>query len=617
MIKPYMEEQPVEGYSAQIMPNRKGHLPELWVGYGASYWQRDGLLPHCEYGHFPEHLFRDRAPSQSEAELEYIRRNYKPFTIPVFLDTENTIGRAIHRGNYSVEWEQGDALTEAVQEYVDQGITEWGSVGAFVRSILPRLMMEDAMGVLSFIPKALPTMDVERDGELVSVIDPDGEIRPEINYSATAQVWGFEYDRWYLLRLNESSEVSYGMKTVPGILCILVDDEAVWTIRQTGKKTDWTFSIERWYEHGVGEPPCIHLGGVPVVVDGRLVFQSPFLAAKGHLDIALTNAQYLQATIVKTNYPQVVMVGDPCDFYDEVHGASCFDGKIVWDENGVRHSKQCPSCKGTGKMRRLGPFNELLINPKTSPDGISPSDGVNATNALSYVTPPEHAFSSNREWIDYNIEKARGILHLGVEAPMAGGEAQTATQAGLNNRAKDAFVKPIADRILRIEEFAVKVIGKQIAGPEWDGFTLRLPTQYDLRTEADRIAEIQAARTAGVPPAIIDEMEGDLIAARYTNDPWMAQAMEVVQLADRLARMSEQTIAAEAAAGRAQPWEVVLHYAALDLYRELDATDAAFMRAELWDKVRALQDKARERAATAAPAQTSPALSLLRNVVNA
>ena len=198
---------------------------------------------------------------------------------------------------------------------------------------------------------------------------------------------------------------------------------------------------------------------------------------------------------------------------------------------------------------------------------------------------------------------------------MAGGDAKTATEAGLNNRAKDAFVKPIADQILYIEEFLVRVIGRQIAGPEWDGFTLRLPTQYDLRTEADRVAEIAAARTAGIPPAIVDEMEGDLIAARYARDPFMLEAMEVIQRADRLARMSEATITAEAAAGRVQAWEVALHYAALDMYRELYDTDAAFVAADVWGKVAALHAKARERAGTTIGNAT--ALNVLRSVIAA
>jgi hypothetical protein len=90
----------------------------------------------------------------------------------------------------------------------------------------------------------------------------------------------------------------------------------------------------------------------------------------------------------------------------------------------------------------------------------------------------------------------------------------------------------------------------------------------------------------------------------------------VIQRADRLARMQPATIIAEAAAGRVEAWEILLHYAALDLYRELYDTDVAFTRAGLWDKVAALHGKARERATTSTAAG-SPALRALRDAIAA
>ena len=351
-----------------------------------------------------------------------------------------------------------------------------------------------------------------------------------------------------------------------------------------------------------------------MVREGRLAFESPFLAAIGPLNTALADAQYLQASKVKCVYPQAVMVGDSCDFFDEQAGARCFEGKISsTGADGLRIEKTCPSCRGTGKMRRLGPLNELIINPVNSITGEGAGQGINATNALTYVSPPTDGLRFNREDIERLEFKARSILHLNVEAPMAGGDAKTATEAGLNNRAKDAFVKPIADQIIGIEEFAIRVIGRQIAGPDWMGFKLRKPTQYDLRTEADRIAEIAVARDSGIPPAIIDEMEGDLIAARYSNDTFMQEAMEVIQRADRLARMNESAITAGLASGRIKAWEEVLHFSALDLYRRAYEQDATFAAADMYRKVDLLIAAAKQYGGAESFAKTSP-LGVLASV---
>jgi len=614
-IKPNLEAQSGERYAAQVVPGKNGALPELWTGYGAAYRQREAIRVHMESGEYPGALFRDRAPNQSQDEFEYIRKNYEQTTLDVALDFENTIARAIHRGNYSVEWEQGDAVTEEIREYVEGGIKEWGTLNAFVQRVVIRLKLQDAMGVLSFIPRAL-NVAVEPQEDGTEVVRMDGVVRPDIIYTTSPQVWGFEYDSWYLLRMNDSAEVTFGGRTVPGVLCLLVDGVNVWTIRQVGKKSDWQFEYTEFYEHALGEPPCIHLGGTLVVKEGKPVFESPFLPAVGPLNLALKEEQYLQASIVKTMYPQVVMVGDACDFLDQATGVQCFEGKLrMVDDNGALVLKTCPSCKGSGKMRRLGPLNELIVNKGGALDGGG-NDGINATNAMAHISPAVGSLQFKREDIDHNKREARRVLHLHADAPMGGGDSKTATEAGLNNRAKDAFVKPIAEQILRIEEFGMRMIGRQIAGADWDGFTMRMPTQFDLRTEADRIAEISAAREAGLYPAIIDEMEGDLIAARYAGDEWMAEAMEVIQRSDRLARMQPQTIIAEAAAGRVEPWEILLHYAALDIYRELYDTDAAFAAAGLWDKVLALHEKAKTRA-TMGTSAGSPALRALRQAIEA
>jgi hypothetical protein len=88
----------------------------------------------------------------------------------------------------------------------------------------------------------------------------------------------------------------------------------------------------------------------------------------------------------------------------------------------------------------------------------------------------------------------------------------------------------------------------------------------------------------------------------------------VIQRADRTARMSEAVRQAESAAGRVQPWEIYLHYSALDLYRELYDTDAAFVNLDMWAKVEALKQKARASAGTATAA---PAMNVLRDIIAA
>jgi hypothetical protein len=613
MAKPYVEDKANPGH---IYP-KKGELPALWNGYARAWEQRESLLPHIEHGVFPDRLFAKRAPNQTQEEFQYVKENYRQVTLPVYLDLENTVGRALNPHNWAIRWEDAPE-TETVREYVTSGIKEWGSIEAYLRNVMVRLKITDPMGLLAFFPSEVPAMENE-EGELV--VDPDGEIRPEIHYFTCMHVWGFEYDRWYLVRAHHSSRVEYGGKVVnEGVVCYLIDDQNVWKFEQVGKKIDWQFTITQEFTHGTGEAPCIHLGGVPVVLNGSLFFESPYLAVKEPLDIALTDAQFLQVSKVKCVYPHTVMVGDPCDFVHKDTGAMCIGGKLEWsDADGILRSSKCPECGGMGQKKRLSPQGVLLVNTAAKLDGQG--DGLNASNALAFVSPSTETVAFIRSEVEHNIRHARSVLHLDADGPMAGGDAKTATEAGLNNRAKDALVKPIADGILGIGEFAIRMMGRMIAGPSWSGFSLRRPTSYDLRTEADRIHEIGQAEEKGLPPAVIDQMEMDLIAAKYTNDPEMREAMDVIMRADRLARMSPETITSEAAAGRVQAWEILLHYGGLDIYEQLTAQDAAFAASQdLWERVGMIHAKARELAAANAPAPAAPRsgpMDRLQAVLNA
>ena len=395
----------------------------------------------------------------------------------------------------------------------------------------------------------------------------DASVKPntDIQYFDVEHVWDFDYDNYYLIRLYENSDLDYGRSTRnDGVMCMLVDDTNVYMIRQYGKKADWTFDITIAYVHGLKVAPCIHMMGVPVVVNGRLLWQSPYRAAAEVLDIALADSNYLQASKVKTNYPQVVMVGDDCEYTDRKLNGSCVRGKLMWStEEGEAMSTECPGCGGSGKRHCLGPLNELIISSATN---TSVGEGVNATNALAFVAPATDNLRFSREEVEYNLNLARRILHVDGEAPMAGGDAKTATEAGLNNKAKDAFVKPIADQMFVIFDFALQCIAGERAAAE-GAYTLNPPQNYDLRTTADYMVELQQAMGGGMPPAVISRIIDDVLYSRYRDDQQTLDEFEAIAKADEFMYMPSEVFTAEAASGRIEPWQIALHYGALYYYR--------------------------------------------------
>lgn len=580
-MKPFLKD-------GALAENEKGELPEPWVGYAQSWRQRRQLAPHIVNGEFPEHLFMDRAPNQTEAELEWLRKNFKQTTLPVFLDLENTVGRAIHPRNWSIDFSD-DVMSEDVREYVDMGVREWGSVYNFMRFAGLRIKMQDAMGVIVVAPTNIAVFEGE-DG--TQIIDQEAEVSPDIHYFTCDQLWGYEYDKWYLLRLNANSWIDdgrYKQGRQVGVLCWLVDGENIWRIEQYGKPSEWTFNISLEYQHGIGEAPCINLMGTPAVKHGRLVWESPYLAAKDLLDIALVEEHYLRASKAGICYPVQVMVGDPCDFVDEEHGASCINGWIEYFEGEKKIKNACKACNNTGQKGRLSPFGRLVINK--DPNNIG-ADTTNATNALAYVSPDTSSLEFIRKEVDSYEAAARKILHLNAEAPMDGGDAKTATEAGLNNRAKDAFVKTIADQLFLIHGHIVKWMGKMRHGSTWDGFALRRPSNYDMRNDADHLEEIANAKEKGLSPWRIEILEQEYDLSRYADAEESLEMLEVISMADRLKNMTMQVIQAEAATGRVKPWEITLHYSAIPIWKSLQA-DRSFMAMTTQKKVERLIEAAK------------------------
>ena len=555
--------------------------PEMWVGYNFSCNHHERLLPHIEPGEFADGLFRHRAPNQTEEEFQYVRNNYKQTTLSVFGDLDNSVGRAMSPGNWSIDYIEG---AEPFETYATTGIREWGGVEAFVTHALRRSKVSDPMGLITIAPTSLDVIETE-DGVFV---DPEKQVRPDIIYTPCEDVWGFEYDSWYLIRLSESSKLSNGK---PGVICWLIDDTNIYRIEQYGRPLDWTFTTTVEFAHNQGQPPCIHMMGVPSVRRGRLLWMSPFAPAAEHLDIVLSNTQYLQVSVVKFMYPQPVMVGDECEFLDPVHQVRCLNGDITWMEDGKTITSKCTQCKGTGRKSRLGPFNELVILPDSGIDGKS--SGINATNALGYVSPPTDSSRFVQETINYHMQQARKVIHLDAENSMAGGDQKTATEAGIGRKAQQAFVKPIVMQEFKIYDFILECMAGYFGLKKENAYNLTPPATFDIRTPEELLAELTEAISSGLPPAIIDYLSWQYTSSKFKGDQGAMDAFDAIAKSDRFVSQPWAMITSEAAAGRAEGWEIMLHYGALYIYELLASEDETFAGMKAGERALKMQERSK------------------------
>lgn len=575
-------------------------VPHYYEGYYAAVRQRDRIANHAEVDKYPEDLFAKRAPNETKEEAEYIKANYKNTTHPIFVDYLSVIGRALADGNWTLKINTDSEFPE----YLETGIEYHRSLETFIKEIILPLKAKDPNGVIAVTVPPLPTVEV--NGELVT--DDRDRFRPQPRYFPCDAVVAWEGGEYAMLESHEKTYVTYGTSRIKaGRVFYVYTKDMIWKIEQYGLFRDHTFEVMPIMRHDLGYVPAIKLKGVPSILpDNRIYYTSRFYYSVDPLDKVLTNSNYLQCSVANCMFPFRVMVGDVCDFIDEV-GAACSGGYVPVIKDGMQDGRKvCPSCHGSGLKQRVSPMGTYLLKPK---EGNAEGD-TSFAKPVEYISPSTDAGKFVQELIEKDTELARSILHIHTSnTEVKGGENRTATGDAIDLKAMYAFVRPESEQIFDIYEFLIKTFA-DIRGEEVE-VELARPRTFDFRTDADMLADIQSAREGGAPDVVQHALIYQFIQNRYYADTEGAQVFSLIVAADRLLTLSGDMITARKAQGLVQPWEVVLHDSAVQLINELIAADANFLNTDFDAQIAALVAKAKERA----PAQVGTAAERIANIL--
>lgn len=599
-------------------------MPDFYPNYKTAARYAERIKIHSETGCFPEQLFKNRYPNQTDKEFEYMKSNYKQNTLPVFVDYISTITRPFSDGNWNIEYsEETPAFIkskETFQEYVEVDIEVVKSLKDFVKGLLPTLKSVDANGVIAVKPEAIYTI-TDDAGE--TFIDDSRLLHPQPYYYPTLQVLSdIAYDDdYFILESTEKSKVTYdGMTVKRGHIFEVYDEDTIWRVEQVGKFTDYKFQIYEYYRHGSGRIMATRLKGIPQYLNGSYLWQSPFMYACDLLDLALINANYLQCSLANTMFPYRVMIGNKCDYKEKDSDGNfwaCDGGRIF--SGGSYH--ECSSCHGTGLKDRVSPTGVMLLNPS---DMNSEGDVKFSGKAMEYVSPETAASEFVMKKIESDLSKAYEVIKakrmtqatgLGLD-PARG----TATESILDVKAQYAAVKLFADQAFAIYDFLLSAIGIQRYGNKFSKPVLISPTSFDFNTEADYLNQITAATNAKVPPSVIAKLIAKYLETIYYNQKKTAKIYDLISVTDRLFVLSQDDILMKLNKNLVQPWEVVLHDSALQFVEQLQMENASievcaeddctkgFFALDFFEQQNQLIDKAKKVAdgiKTAIPAGTS------------
>ncbi len=586
----------------------KYEYPEFYEGYNELCKDYYAIQNHSVKGVFPAQLFRKRSPNQTEEEYLYIKENYKQTTLPVYKDFVSSIQRAFNDNNWSVEYAQDHKNAKDYREYVESGIPRYYSVENYIRHITPGIKLRDAMGVTVI----KPTIPLKRTG--TEIKEDDQQLRrPEIYYFQTPLIWGFEYDKYYLILSHEKSIVKNGGQPKrSGLVFWFVDEVFFYKFEQVGDTSSakWKFELTETLEHKSGSLPVSPFRGVPVINShGQLVYQSEFLYSVDALDLVTLDQSNLQISKNKCVYPTQVMIGNECDFIDLNTNDRCINGYMGIE--GTANYRQCQKCKGSGLKSRISPMGTLLLRAKSREN----PDAETIDNALKYVSPEITTLEFLRKEIFENFKTARSILHLKVTE--TNGTGENPIESGSNQKALYAFIKPISDQMFNLYEWILDMIGMQRYGEDYPNPKVLYPKSFEFLTDEDYLMMIQKATEANAPPFVLYNLMWKYFTSIYYSDSESVRMTNLLMKTDRLIALSNADIQNALLNDTAAAYEKILHESGINFIIDLEQSDEKFWEKDFEDQQQLLIEKAKAKANDVNPAliQTGGKVNKLKDTV--
>ena len=106
--------------------------------YKASVEQVHRIMPHASTEYFPKELFQHLSPHRKDEEADWIRNNYEPTTLPVWMDFQSTLKRGANEPNYKFVWQKEMPKeyegANSPENYLKDQIKLFGSLGTWLGS---------------------------------------------------------------------------------------------------------------------------------------------------------------------------------------------------------------------------------------------------------------------------------------------------------------------------------------------------------------------------------------------------------------------------------------------------------------------------------------------------
>lgn len=568
-------------------------LPNYYPIYQEAVFAAEDIRVHTEVGRFPERLFKNKAPNQTDKELEYIKGTFKEITMPVTMEFFDVLNRIWNKNNFSVTYGEDANIFSAFpnEQYFEEDYPIYGSLINYFRSVVTTEKIKDANALMVIKPHKIPVKEEEQNGEIVLVPDDSQILEPIAKVFPIQRIISFKENHHAFVQLEEKSKVKVGQKVVrEGLVYELYDEVVIWRIEQVGKKEKFQFEIFPVLIHELGFVPVIKLKGFPIEKENDILYQSPLTAAIKPLDLALMDSSMLQIAKNTIGYPRRWEITPECEFEDD-DGNRCIKGKI----NTTDGLSNCPECKGTGTKN----LNQLMAVYSVKEPRPTEDELKIPLPPFGRETADTESMKFARDEIELNKDNARELMKSGkTRTKITQSSTDTsATGRAINREDQFAFILGISNEIFELLKFAYKAIGQMRYGEDFEQPEISPPTHFEIRTLEEVTLELSDAVSKGLPQIITRKLILEYIDIRFGTQPKKIEIDKIVLFADRLATLSENQISIRKGTGGASNVEVILHNSSYNFIAEAIQEDDKFLEKELNEQADILMVKAREKEA--------------------
>ena len=550
---------------------------------------------------FPDRMFKQKAPNETDAEFEYRKKTYRNNTKQDWNRAVGLLNRLWNEQNWSLKFNDDEALysNNSMPSYIYKDYPRGGNFIEWFKTTATKAKANLFNGVIAVKPELVYI--VGEDGEYIIKDDNyvvDDTVLPEpVAYVYTPeQVLDFQDEKFALILLTEKSPVKLARNSnqekMEGLVMDFYDDVYIYRIKQFGVKSDYTFETTVYFQHNLGYLPVDKIKGIPLGRDdnnGYQLYKSLFYDAIDLLDTALYDFSTLQCSKVAHAFLERWEYVDECSA-----GCSDYLRDGVYRLPDGDDYKVCQSCNGKGTSSKKGVFNTFQIRSKgltvSGDDAISPPPA-------GYIDKDPSILEFLKREIQDTIDKAFVMANIPISGQANG---NSATEAKIDRDELIVALMMEATQLFHMLNNTLYYIGGMRYGSSYKGHVITKPTDLSIMTAYDLTQEIKEADKQ--PSIIKAQLQREYVNARFSGDTAeMQELITVVEYADALLYMSDESIRTNLLAGTLAKWQVILHNSIVSFIKQKTTETPNYLEGDLATIKTDLESMAKQMEASISP----------------